>query len=144
MKTSCVIPDGEFLHNSVHGGMPPSEANSFSASQEISCILWSPKVHYHIHKNPSLLYILCQTTPIHIQFYVLRIHFNIILPLRRGFPIICFPQVTLPKPRIHLSSTSCGPRDEFVYITLNPGLKGTRGHETANINWIALCDYFNV
>jgi len=35
MKTHCAIPDGEFLHNSVHGVMPPSEANSSSASQGI-------------------------------------------------------------------------------------------------------------
>jgi len=29
----------------------PSEANSYSASQEICCILWNPKVHYCVNKS---------------------------------------------------------------------------------------------
>jgi hypothetical protein len=144
MKKHCAIPDGEFLHDSVHGGTPSSEANSSSASQKIHRILWSPKVQYRIHKKPSLLLIPSQTNPIHVQSYVLRIHFNIILPCTSRFPNRLFPSGYPAKPCMHLSSTSYGPRVEFVHITLNSGLKRTRGHGTAKTNWIALYDYFNI
>jgi hypothetical protein len=42
----------------------PWEANQFSASQEISQILWNPKVHYHIYKCPPPVPILSTTLPI--------------------------------------------------------------------------------
>jgi len=74
---------------------PSWEANRFSASQEISHILWNPKVHYRIHKCPPTVPILSQLDPVHTphptswrSILILSFH------LRLGLPSGLFPSLT--------------------------------------------------
>ena len=62
-------------------------ANRFLASQEITRILWNPKVHYHIHKCPQPVPILSQLDPGHASHPTLRrpvlilfSHLQLVLP----------------------------------------------------------------
>jgi hypothetical protein len=71
---------------------PSSEANSHSASQEISRLSWNPKVHFTDHKNPLVTPILSQMHPVHIlQSYFPKINSEIISHLRLGVTSGLFP-----------------------------------------------------
>ena len=59
--------------------------NRFSASQEIPCTLWKPKVHYRIHKCRPPFPILSQIDPFHTPTsHFLKLHLNIIYPSKPG------------------------------------------------------------
>jgi hypothetical protein len=47
---------------------PSYEAHRFSASQEIPCILWNPKVHHSIHKCQPTAPILSKLNSVHVHY----------------------------------------------------------------------------
>ena len=108
---------------------PSWEANQFSANQEIPRVLWNSKVHYHIQKCPPPVPILNWIDPDHTPTsHFLKIHLNVIL--RWVSQVVCFPQISPPKPRIQLSSLQyalCTPPISFFSILLleKYWLKGT-------------------
>jgi hypothetical protein len=61
--------------------IPSWEANSRSASQEISSRLWNPKARFRVQKSPPFYSILRQMNPVRIIApFFFKIRFNIILP----------------------------------------------------------------
>ena len=66
---------------------PSWEANRFSASQEISLILWNPKVHCRIHKCPPTVLIPSQMNLFHVlRSCSFKVRFNTVLHPRLDLP----------------------------------------------------------
>jgi hypothetical protein len=77
---------------------PSWEAKSSSAGQEISCILRTHKVYYHIHNSQPLVPILIQTNPVQNSSpYFSNKHSNINSHLRLDLPNGLFPSDFLTK-----------------------------------------------
>jgi hypothetical protein len=75
-----------------------SEADSHSASEEITRLLRNPKVYYSVHKSPQLVAILSQFHPVRILISNLfKIHFNIIFPCTCMSPKRSHPLTLLSK-----------------------------------------------
>jgi hypothetical protein len=57
------------------------EANSCSASQEITYLLWNLKVHCYVRESLPLIFTLSHMNRVHnVPPYFFKIYFNIILP----------------------------------------------------------------
>ena len=82
---------------------PSSEANQFSASQEIPHILWNPKYHYCIHCH------LIQSIPPHPTSWrsILILSSPLCLGLPSGLFPSGFPTITLNMPLLFPIHTTC-------------------------------------
>ena len=64
---------------------PSWEAKRSPVGKELPCILWNPKIHYHIHKSPLPVSVLSKLDLLHTESHFWKIHWNIIVPSTSGF-----------------------------------------------------------
>jgi hypothetical protein len=78
--------------------------------QEFPNILWTPKVHYRLHKSPPLVPIVRQITPVHTTpSYLSKIQLNIILP-SMSRSSYCYISLLIS----HQNLTSTSPRACYI------------------------------
>jgi len=108
---------------------PSWNVNRFSASQEIPCILWNPKVHYCSHKCPPPVPILSQLDPVHTPTsHFLKIHLNIIHPSMPGSP-----QWSLSLRFPHQNPVDTSPLPHTLYMPRQS--HSSRFYHPNNIGW---------
>jgi hypothetical protein len=84
----------KLLINSLRSSVEQSttrETNSHSASQQISGLLWIPKVHCRVHKRPPFVPTLIQLCPVHTHPLSLRFIQIIYSHIRARLPSGLFP-----------------------------------------------------
>jgi hypothetical protein len=88
--------------NLLHEGKSFLQIYSSTASQEISPMLWTLQLQYHVQYSLPLVPVHSQINPVHIlQNYLCKIYFNIICSSTPIFPEVSFLQVSPPKHCTH-------------------------------------------
>jgi len=84
---------------------PPWQANPFSASQEITRILWNPKVYEDILQCPPPVLILSQIDPVHAPLHPTSWRSILILSshVHLGLPIYLFSSLFPPPNHVNAS-----------------------------------------
>jgi hypothetical protein len=83
---------------------PSWEAASCAHTQELPSSLWNQKVHYCVHKSPSLVYISSQIDPVRTALSYLRSILILFTHLLFGVPSGHFPSGFPTKIYMHSSS----------------------------------------
>jgi hypothetical protein len=110
-----------FISLSTQSGNFWIHPRTHSASQNIICLLWNPKVHYLVHKNPPLVPVLTHMHPVHnFPPHFPKIQSNIIFPSTPRSSEWSFPRRDLDQNflRIYLSNVCYRPFKTYSSVTI--------------------------